>query len=220
MKTSEGVKKNTIKALIKKEDEAAFKILPREALRSRLEARLKGEAEKKQPLISRFLKPVLISLLAALMICVVTIRFLMRTSNPEHIEVVNTIKILLQNGPGFNSMVTIDKINSQNIGREESDDISKNTYLKQFLISLLKKKEFHGERDLILKTAELDSQLAVRDFMMILVKDQTVFRFLSRYMKHFKEVTIARKVSILIFIILFFWCIVLAEIVSPFGVKN
>jgi len=152
MKTSEGVKKNTIKALIKKEDEAAFKILPREALRSRLEARLKGEAEKKQPLISRFLKPVLISLLAALMICVVTIRFLMRTSNPEHIEVVNTIKILLQNGPGFNSMVTIDKINSQNIGREESDDISKNTYLKQFLISLLKKKEFHGERDLILKT--------------------------------------------------------------------
>ena len=188
MKTSEGVKKNTIKALIKKEDEAAFKILPREALRSRLEARLKGEAEKKQPLISRFLKPVLISLLAALMICVVTIRFLMRTSNPEHIEVVNTIKILLQNGPGFNSMVTIDKINSQNIGREESDDISKNTYLKQFLISLLKKKEFHGERDLILKTAELDSQLAVRDFMMILVKDQTVFRFLSRYMKHFKEV--------------------------------
>lgn len=174
-------------AFVRKEEKAAFNVLPKEALRSHLESRLRQRLVEKRRMLPVFFKPLPLILATAFFICIAIVALLLRSSNVRKGDASNPVELILQQAPGMNSLVRIENLNEANLREIDSSMSDSRSELEKLYHSLQNVRQLQRQEKYDFTFVKMPSHLELDDLMMILVKEKAVHKFFSKYIKSFKE---------------------------------
>jgi hypothetical protein len=176
-----------IETFVQKEEKAAFNVLSEEILRSRLESRLRKRLEEKRRILPVFLRPITLILATVFFICVAIVALLLRPSNARKGDVNNPVEMILLQSPGINSLVRIENLYEANLKQIDSLMPDSKSEIEKLYHSLQNLRQLQTRKKYDFSYGKMPSHLELDDLMLILVKEKTVHKFFSKYIKGFKE---------------------------------
>lgn len=171
-----------IQKLIQEEEDAAFRILTKKGLISRLEERLNVEASKKITISSWTKRPLpaIVSLLLITLVFMLALLFILSPS--QHKKVIKTLEMYLQTAPGIQTLIKMADRSEygQTVDRTEIFWLAGD--IKNLLYSIYKEEGPKIEDATILKHKGDPLTFNLEEKIRILLIEKKIHRFLNEYL--------------------------------------
>lgn len=176
-----------IQKLIQKEEDAAFRILTKKGMISRLEERLKREVDKKVT-ISSWIKrpwPAIVSLLLITLVFMLALLFIFSPSRQK--KGIEALETYLQTAPGFQTLTEMaeQSDHSQNVVRTETFWLAEN--IENVIDSVYKEEGSKKEDAAILKHKGAPHTFNLEEKIRILLIEKKIHGFLNEYLEKKEE---------------------------------
>jgi len=176
-----------IQKLIQEEEDAAFRILTKKGLISRLEERLKREAGKKVT-ISNWIKrpwPAIVSLLLIVLVFMLALLFVFSSSRQK--KGIEALEIYLRSTPGIQTLTEMAERSdhSQTVVRTETFWLTEN--IENMLDSISKEEALKRESAALLKHKGDLHTFNLEEKIRILLIEKKIHRFLNEYLEKKEE---------------------------------
>lgn len=176
-----------IQKLIQEEEDAAFRILTKKGLLSRLEKQLRIEAGKKVT-ISSWIKrpwPAIVSLLLITLVFMLALLFIFSPSRQK--KGIEALETYLQTAPGFQTLTEMAERSdhSQTVIRTETFWLAEN--IENMLDSVYKEEGPKKEDPAILKHKEDPHTFDLEEKIRILLIEKKIHHFLNEYLEKKEE---------------------------------
>lgn len=174
-----------IQKLIQEEEDAAFRILTKEGLISRLEERIKAQASKKT-MISRWINRPWPAFVYFLLITVVLVLALL-LSPPRQKKAMGALETYLQTTPGIQTLTKMTERSDyrQTFGKTKSFFLAEN--IENFLDSTLTEECSTKEETAFLKYQGESLSFDLEEKIRILLIEKKIIRFLNEYLEKKEE---------------------------------
>jgi hypothetical protein len=176
-----------IEALVQRETDAVYKVLPEGTLRSRLESFMEKKMAKKQHIPPVFLKPLPIILPTFVFVCLVIAGLLLIPTNTRKDVADNPVEIILQQASGMNSLVRIENLYKGNLRRRDYAMLKSKSDIEKLFQILQSLRETQSREEHDFTYGKLHSHLELADLIRILIKEKTIHKVFLKYREGFKE---------------------------------
>jgi len=177
----------SIEALIQKEKEEAFRLFQQSDFEVKLKKRIMAKEDKINVIWLGLKKPVIIVGLGVLIVCMAVISLTILFSLSPQKNTLEDIEQFFKRSPGFQRLVKSQEGRNFGQTKEYDQDYLLESKIKNVFLSSLKKEHTSSEKITFSWEREKSPKLDLNKKIEILIRQQSVQRWLSRYLIKFEE---------------------------------